>query len=239
MVIQQYQTTNEGLPYIGVNRVPLGFAYYVTSVADNIASGTYGNGVSLELTQQNNVVDFQLLQHWYIVGASGTFYNCTKDDKLDAYLIAPKTLATQGVYGNYVKYNVAQGINMYVPVQQGSGDWHLDLNEKLPNTNILKCVPVPAKNDNGFFDYDFESNTLQVNLNKNGKFNLFDCDLMLFRFANRLHGRSIDGSSVAFIAQDTVGKLIYNFYKIRFSLTTQNQNAWVGIEMHTYVRGNV
>jgi len=231
------EKTSDGLDIFAVNRILSGYSLYIVGRSDNIDAGTFGDGDVIELTKQKNVVDFQLLRHWFACGATAIFEGCSRLDKVSSYLYAP---ATQGLIpregGEYI---IAGGV-LIIYVGEGAGTHDLDLDATVNNNgDVLMCVPVPAAGNTGFFDYDKFSNVIQPNIDQQGGYNLYTIDIDLHSFGNCLHGRKQDGQQAIFQSTDVVGKLLYNCWKIRFELTAGSEDPWIGIEMTTFCKGNV
>jgi hypothetical protein len=229
--------TSEGLPYNAINRIPGGYTQYPTGRADNIANGTYGDGDILKLDESNTTKHFQLLHHWYAVGAKAIWKGGNFADVMNATLMCPATTGAVEQAGDFDKYQVAPGANMFIPAEIGQGDWDINLAAKLTNTDILKCTPVPSPGNQGWFDYDKWNNVLTVNEDQEGGYNLFDFDINLFKFGNHLFGG--DDRECDFICSDVIGKLLYNSWKIKFELTADTTGVEVGIVMLAFVQKNL
>jgi len=225
--------TAESLPYMAVNRVPAGYTQYPTGRADNITNGTYGDGDILKLDATNDVKYFQLLQHWYAVGATAIWESAKLADSLDAWLICP---ATTGHVEETGDYNITN--YKIIPVAEDTGSYSLDLTAKLTNTDILKCVPVPSVGNQGWFDYAKWDNVLTRNMDQDGGYDLYTVDVTLFRFGNMIFGRGYDGAESVCQCSDVVGKLIYNSWKIKFQLNDDTTGVKCGIDMLTFAKKN-
>lgn len=226
-----------------VNRMEPGYTVYPTGRADNIAAGTYGNGTILKLDNStpgtSNKATFQLLNHWYGIGGRVIWESASLDDTMEAMLVAPASTGLTNATGDYTKYNIGGPYNMIVPVTEGAGDWSIDLTTKLTNTQILKCVPVPAVGPTGWFDYDSVTNVLTRNMSQAGNCNLYDFDINLFRFANAVFGRKQDGAETHLESSDVIGKLLYNTWQIRFTLNVVTTGVRCGVVITTATKKNV
>lgn len=197
------------------NRVPNGYSLYVTGEADNITNGLYGGGEELFFSSSEKERDFQLLNHYYAIGARAHWNaSCDIDNFFSATLIAPASSGATQTTGDFTKVNLGGSNNIFVPVAVGAGDWSMDLTDTLANTNILKATPVPSTGNQGWFDYDSDTNTLNVNSSQMGGYNLFDFDINLHAFGRKIWGMS-NGTS-EFDVPDLVGKLLFNTWKIHF-----------------------
>lgn len=220
------------------NRIPLGYTVYPTGRADNIANGTYGNGTKLKFDANTTSASFQMLSHWYGIGGRLIWESATLDDEVSATLIAPATTGLTQTTGDYTKVNIAGPYNKIKPVTEGTGDWSLDLTAKLTNTQILKCTPVPTAGNTGWFDYNSDTNVLTRNMTQTGGYDLYDFDVNLFKFANTIYGRKQDGAESILEATDVIGKLLFNSWKITFTLTPVTQGVRCGIIITTATKKN-
>lgn len=236
--MQIFPSTSDGLPYSATNRVLGGYSQYCTSKADNIAAGTYGDGASLSFDSANLIKYFQLNHHWFVVGAEAVFEDCSRLDLMNAEMVAPATEGLTEMEGG--DFELAGGV-LIVPVAEGTGTHDLDLDATWGgHGHVLKCVPVPAAGNNGFFDYDKWANYITPNLDQKGGYNLYNIDVSLHRFANELFGRAGNGSSKKCESADVVGKLIYNFWKLKFQAAFNTAGSpWMGIEMQVFVKKNL
>lgn len=199
------------------NRVPNGYSLYVTGASDNITTGDYGTGNKLKFDSTNPTRNFQLLEHYYAIGARVTWESCTIDNYFTATLIAPASTSPINQTGDYNKIEVipSSGLNIIIPTTPGTGSWDLDLTSKLTNTNVLKSTPVPAPGNTGYFDYDSPTNTLTVNTLGTGGYNLYDFDINLHSFGRYVWASSANGSIAELDVSGLVGKMLYNSWKIK------------------------
>lgn len=236
------QTNLDFRDIVAVNRIAAGYTVYQTASGDDCVNGVYGGGGRMLLTATSGTGDMQFLNHFYIFGGRVVWEGATLDDQINAWLIASPTTGLSNVAGNFNKVPVAGIGNLIVPAAvPGTGAWSLDLTAKIPNTNILQCTPVPSAGNNGYFDYDSANNVLTVNAQGKGGYNLFDAEVKLFKFANKCFGRKQDGAESVMESSDVVGKLLYNSWKIRFTLTPSSGNLVVraGVAITTAVKQNV
>lgn len=246
-VAQLVETTapkTEDMRDIGVvNRIPLGFTIYPTGRADNITNGTYGDGVKLKFTDvtpgTTDKATIQFLSHWYGIGGRIIWESASLEDEMNAVLVAPASTGWTNSTGDYNKYNVGGPYNMLIPVAEGTGAWTVNLTTKITNTQILKSTPVPAAGNVGWFDYNSETNVLTRNMTQTGGYNLYDFDINLFRFANTIYGRKQDGAESLLEATDVVGKLLYNSWQIRFTLTAVTAGVKCGVIVTTAIKKNI
>lgn len=198
------------------NRIPPGYSLSVRGEADDIANGAYGDGLELHFDSSNKDKTVQLLNHYYIIGARAIWENCSLDNYFKARLYAPATVGTNAT-GDFTKAATGLGFNMFVPLQTpDSGDWDLDLTEKLTNTNILKNALVPVAGNTGFFDYDSDTNVITPNYTMEGGYNLYDVDINLHSFGRKVWGRAGSGSQSGLDVSGLVGKKMFNFWKLQF-----------------------
>lgn len=234
--------TPDKRPINAINRIASGYTVYPTGISDNILTGSYGTGIELKLIgtdSSTKTKDFQLLDHYYGIGGRLIWENACLDDYIEAFLIAPATIGLTNSTGDFNKYSLGGGLNMIIPASPGTGLWTMDLTAKRTNTQILKAVPVPAVGNNGYFDYNSDTNIITPNYNAQGGYNLFDFDIKLFAFCRKVWGRKQDGSESTIEVTDVIGKLLYNSWIIRFNLVTSNPLCKAGIIMTTAVKGNV
>lgn len=217
------QAKEDKRPLVATNRIPEGYTLYFTGTADDISNGVAGAGDDLlldgsSLAGGSNKATFQLLNHYYLVGAKcfasgvtiGTHY-------ITARLYAPATTGLTQTTGDYNKSSLGGGMNMIVPVSAGTGSWDLDLTATLPNTQILRAVPVPVAGNTGWFDYDKTNNVITRNMSQTGGYNLYDFDVDLHYFVRK---GWLTSGEIQISAEDTVAKQQFNFWKIEFELNT-------------------
>jgi hypothetical protein len=157
-------------------------------------------------------------------------------DSVTATLIAPATTGLTQATGDYTKYNIGGPYNVVIPVTPGAGNWSLDISAKL---TILKCTPVPAVGNAGWFDYNSDTNILTRNITQTGNCNLYDFDVNLFSFARKIWGRKQDGAETLLEATNVVGKLLYNSWQIRFQLDNSTTETKCAVIMTTAMKKNI
>ena len=221
----------DGLPTQSLNRIPFGYTIYETGISDDVVAGTYGGGTPLLLDKDNLTVDFRMANNWFVIGADATW--CSKTlirDYIDAVLMAPATVGTNGAGFDYTKVATGLGFNVFVPTPPGAGDWDIDHTTQLhTGKEFLSVTPVPVAGNTGFFDYDKSSCHLVINSEQKGGYNLYDVDLPLFQFGRNLWG--MDGGGIKiFKENEVVGKLIYSNWLIRFSLHIHDLGSRTGVE---------
>jgi len=236
-ITQNDPKTPDNRTIVAVNTAPPGYSLYFTSKGDDIAQGKTKLGPRLLLDSENPAKSFQLLEHFYIIGGRAKWEGAKLDDSITAVLMAPKTEDhSLGGDEDYLLANTGLGGNILIPTPAGTGTHGIDLAAKKPNTNILKAVPVPAPNADGWFDYDSESNELSKNMDQKGLYNLFDFDIPLFTYVNELWGS--DNSKDEFELANIVGKLMLNCWRFDVIITPQTQGARCGISMTVAVKSN-
>lgn len=201
---------------VSISGVPAGYSLYATGIADDIDNGTFGGGVTLSFTDVNNEKQFQLLNHFYILGSRSVWEGCSINNYFDVKIVASATTGLTNTSGDFNKVQVPGG-NLIVPAAEGAGAWDMDLDAKFTNTAILKATPVPVAGGNGWFDYNSDLNVITVNQNQTGGYHLLDFDRDLHYSARHGWGTSIDGGSNELNLLNLVGKLIYNSWKIQFN----------------------
>jgi hypothetical protein len=242
-LLKDYYTPNpkteDNRDIVAINRIPPGYTVYPTGSGDAIQAVGYAAGADLKFDADNKVRRLQMLDHWYGIGGRIIWEGADLDDHIGAILKAPATTGTN-TPGDFIKVATVLGFNVYVPTAPGSGDWNLNLTEKFSGTNVLKCVPVPATGNNGFFDYDSSANVISVNSQQKGGYNLYDAELPLFRFANKCWGRKQDGAETSLEIPDVIGKMLYNQWVVEFTLTTDKlAGIKVGLIMISAVKKNI
>lgn len=199
------------------NRVPNGFTLYVTGTADAISAGGYGAGDDMQFSSSNQTRDFQLLEHYYAIGARAIWKNCDIDNYFNATLVAPASSGAAEQAGDFDKYEIipSSGLHMFIPTAEGEGDWDMDLAETFTGTNVLKATPVPAAGNNGWFDYNSSTNVLTPNMSQEGGYNLYDFEVNLHALGRKVWGSPLNGAVSELDVSDLVGKLLFNTWKIR------------------------
>ena len=235
--------TEDARDIIVINCIPLGYTIYPTGQGDNITNGTYGDGDKILLTDvtpgTTDKATLQFLSHWFGIGGRVIWESASVLDEMNAMLVAPATTGAVEQAGDYDKYALGGGANMFIPATPGAGAWDIDLTAKLTNTDILKCTPVPAAGNTGYFDYNSATNVLTVNSGGAGGYNLYDFDVNLFRFANTIFGRKQDGAESLLEASDVIGKLLFNCWQIRFTLDATTTGVKCAVIITTAIKKNI
>lgn len=199
------------------NRVPNGYSLYICGESDDIINGVYGNGDLLQFDSSNKTRYFQLLNHYYAIGARATWKNCDLSNYFNATLVAPATTGLTNVTGDFDKVNLGGSLNLIKPVTAGTGAWNMSLVAKLTNTNILKATPVPVPGNNGWFDYNSSTNLLTPNMNQTGGYNLYDFEVNLHAFGRKVWGTPEQGGRSDLDVTGLIGKLLFNSWKIKIN----------------------
>jgi hypothetical protein len=239
---EEFARVREPIKLVADNRLPPGYTVYPTGIADALQASGYRAGTALKFDANNKVRRFQMLNHWYGIGGRAIWEGADLDDYLNGFLKAPATSHGVNTAGDFNKYAVGGGINMFTPAAPGAGAWSLSLTEKHTGTQVLKCVPVPSSTGTGFFDYDSQTNVIAVNATQTGGYNLFDTELTLHCFGAGCWGAKSNGGSAETKLEipGVVGKLLFNSWVIEFTLvTTKTADIKVGFIMITGVKGNV
>jgi hypothetical protein len=232
--------TDDSRDIVATNRIPAGYTIYFTGVSDNIANGTYANGGDLKMDSSSKTIYYQSLGNYLLVGGRVIWQGADMSDYVDGTLIAPASTGATNVAGDFNKYNIGGPYNMFIPSAPGAGAWSMDINAKLPNTQILKCTPVPATGNNGWFNYNQDTNSLSVSADQKGGYNLYDFDVNLFKFCSKLWGKKQDGSETLLEASDVIGKILFNSWKIKMVLTTaKSDTISVGVVLTTAAKKNL
>lgn len=228
------------IPLVSINRIPPGYTIYPTGKADALQASGYRAGVPLTFDAANKTRRFRLNGHWFGIGGRLIWQGADLADYMKAFLKAPATVHGVNSAGDFNKYNLGGPYNVYIPAAPGAGAWSLDLVAVHTGTSVLKCVPVPASGNNGWFDYDSLTNVVTVNATQTGGYNLYDFDVTLFCFADGIWGRKQDGAESSLEIPDVVGKLLFSTWVIDFELVTvKTETIGVGLVMITAVKGNV
>jgi len=225
-----------------INRIPAGYTVYPTGIADDITNGNYGGGTKLKMDSTTTFVELQMLDHYYAIGGRAIWENAHLDCYMDAKLCAPASTGLTNVTGDFIKYNVGGPYNLIAPVSAGTGDWDIDLTATQTNTSILKCVPVPSSGNNGFFDYNSDTNVITPRLDQKGGYDLYDFNIDLFAFCRYCWGKAGNGSETLLDIPNVIGKLLFNFWKIRFDLKHDGgtlSTEKIGLVMILAAKGNV
>lgn len=225
-----------------VNRIPAGFTIYPTGQGDLHQASGYRLGDRLVFDGLTNTTKrFRMMSPWYVIGGrlvwgSGADFT----DLMNAQLKAPATSHAVQQAGDFDKYSLGGGLNVFIPAAPGQGAWDLDLTATHTGTTVLKAVPVPVAGNTGWFDYDPWTQTLTVNASQQGGFNLYDFEATIFYFASSIPGVPVTGHEMMLDIPDVVGKLLYPQWEIEFSLVTTKELAISSaIVMIVAVKSNV
>ncbi len=182
---------SDNRPFIAPNMFPLGHLTQFVGVADDIVNGVVAGGNLLVMSSsavEEKSLDVQFLSKFYLAGGAASWKGCIAGDWVSFSLHAPATVGTSNPgAGVYDKYPLGGGMNMYIPNATQTGDWDLDLTEKLnENVAFTKVIPVPASNQDGFFDCDPDTNVVTLNTTQAGRYNLFDFDVPMHTFVQKV-----------------------------------------------------
>ena len=178
-----------------------------------------------------------MLDHFYLVGAQVFADGITVGNHyISAQLHAPASVGLTNTTGDYNKQALGGGMNMIVPVSEGTGSWSMDLDAKQANTNILKATPVPVAGNNGWFDYDKDTNILTRNMDQEGGYNLYDFGIPIHHFARRAW---IHDGFAKVTAEGTVAKQLFNFWQIKFELNTSLLGPTATVLLEVATKKNV
>jgi len=171
-------------PFFTPDMFPAGTIAVFADCADNATTGVRWAGDRFQVSansEGDTVFEAQFIDLLYLVGGDMVRKNGTIGDYAKHKIYCPATAGTENVgAGDFDKFQVATSCNMYVYVSTGDGDWDLNLTEKLnANVNFTKAVPVPCVPGTGWFDYNPTTDTLVVNPDHAGSYNLFDFDVYL------------------------------------------------------------
>lgn len=235
---------------VATNRIAAGYTQYITGRSDDVGNDSFGTGVKLKFDKNNTTCTFEQINHYYIIGAKGYFNSeCTIDDEMKAVMIAPGSTGWSdngSNTGNANKVEIAPSSGLYilVPAPLNDGNIDLDLSTfRTGSTKVLANTPVPKAGNDGYFNYDGDSNTITAVSNPtspDGGFNLYTFDITLHRFAESVYGgpdRLCD-----FEASDIVGKRLWNFWKIVLTFEPENgtsRNPEIAVTFNLGVKGNV
>jgi len=109
---------------------------------------------------------------------------------VDVY--APASPVSAGGTQNCNLTSIGPSMNMIVPVAPGSGSHEVDLAAKVGNSNVTVVTPVTAYNNDGYFNYDMDSGEVTIAPSGDGGYNLFDFQLNLTRYLNKVRIRAED-----------------------------------------------
>lgn len=241
--IEGVTPTLSKLPTVN-NRIPDGYSIYGVGESDDIVNGSYGEGDPLQFNNTTNEREFQLLKHYYAIGARAVWKNCDIDNYFNATLLAPATTAFTNATGDYDKVEIipSSGLHLFKPVDVGTGSWNGDLTSTLTNTPILKGTPVPVAGNTGWFDYDPSSNILTANSSQTGGYNLYDFDVNLHAFGRKIWGTNLNGGITGIDIPDLVGKLIFNTWKVKLTLGLEGgllSTNKAAITVYVGIQGNI
>ena len=209
LIVRSISETNPTVKDFNENRVLVSIGMFPDfmnpvffSRGDNFAAGTRGDGDLLVVshahgeTTKTTIVEF--VDPIQLIGATLRAYNTNIADTIsfEAYAPASPVSATTPGTGNCILHNVGFG-NVIVPFANGTHN--VDLTAPINNnlagepgqpTLVAAVVPVPATDDithmpNGYFNYDDATGAVTP-ANGNGKYNLFDVAVPLFRYVNSM-----------------------------------------------------
>lgn len=201
-------SSEDNRPYVAPNLFPAGYLTQYVGVADDVENGVVGGG-NLLVLQSSQVEEVtlvvQFITKWYLAGGAASWKGAVAGDWVKFHLKAPATAGESNPgAGVFDKYQVAPGLNMFIPNATQQGDWDLDLEETLnANVPFTKVVPVPASKDTngdytGFFDWDPDTGVVMLNASQKGRYNLFDQVIPLHPFVQKvpLLGDSVESFTV-------------------------------------------
>jgi hypothetical protein len=237
--LSSFAKVREPIDLVAVNRIAPGFTVYKTGKSDGVATSPgYRTGDYLLFDASNTSKRFQMKNAWFLLGGTIIWEGADLDDSMGAKLIAPATVGVNSA-GDFNKYALGGGANMYVPAAPGAGAWTLDLAAVHTSTSVLKCCPVPSTTNTGYFDYDVDTNVLTVNTGATGGYNLFDFELTMMHLAYGIWGKKYDGAETSLDVTEVVGKTLLPNWIVQIDLTTVKVSGIkVGVLMTTAVRGN-
>jgi len=223
---------------MSINRIPPGYTVYPTGKGDLLQASGYRAGDRLVFTPSDTTKRFRIMSPWYIIGGRLFWSGSDFNDDMEAWLKAPATSHAVNQAGDFNKYALGGGANMFVPASPGQGAWDLDIGAKYTGTNILKAVPVPVAGNTGFFDHDPAAQTLTVNASQTGGYNLYDFEATLICLAYSIFG--LDGERQLDVA-DVIGKLLFPQWELELKLNTAKLPGTVSsaIVILSATKGNV
>lgn len=182
----------DGKPLFAPNRFSQGIMTNRTGVGDDVENGIRFGGefINFDITTSGeHYLTVQFIEPTEVAG--GSFYAWEGSEMYDhlsfeVNVDATPSVLTSGI-GNMSKFPIFEGapVNIYVPTV--SGDWTIDLSETLnENVKFTKATPVPNPYKTGFFDYNGLTNTLTVNTNQKGQFDLYDFPMRLGQFMTKI-----------------------------------------------------
>lgn len=163
---------------------------YFNGRSDDVTNNLKLRGTRMDLSQSGvgtNSLTWQYVKRIWIAGGNLIYSGAVLGDWIRYQIYAPATEGTSNPgAGVYDKYQIGASAYMYIPNATQEGDWDLNLTEKLNgNVDFTKVVPIPSGGD-GFFDYDFNSDSgdVTLNVNQTGNAYLFDFDFVLLEVIN-------------------------------------------------------
>jgi len=178
-------------PYYAPNMFPSGHLTQFTGIYDDVENGVESGGdligiSSSETEEASQTIRF--IRQFYLGGGAAVWKGAVFGDWVSLALFGPATAGTSNEgAGVYDKYPIGAGMNMYIPNATQTGDWDLNLSEKLnENVSFTKVVPIPATAQDGFFNYDKSTGVVTLNPTQTGKYNLFDFKVPLHVFVNKV-----------------------------------------------------
>jgi hypothetical protein len=166
----------------------LGTYMNVPGVADDIENGTRFGGADLKgeaTAQGEDSFEYQLMEIVGMIGIHGIYENATFGDWVGFEVYAPTqpsgVITSNDTSGAYDKQALGGGVSRFVPHDQESTRWDLDITSKYnANVDFTKAVVAPAAvANNGYFDYNTITNTLTLNSSGTGKYDIYDSAIML------------------------------------------------------------
>lgn len=164
---------------------------------DDEVNGGFENGKFFTCTNDGHAdgktetLTFRFNRWLYLLGGQGQALNAQTKTGVgqggDYVRYVPKAPATPSTSnpgaGAYSKLAIGGGVSMFVPAGTpgaGAADFDLNLSEKFnANVDFTKVVPVSAPLDDGFFDWDCDTDVVTLNSSKAGGYNLFDSEIVL------------------------------------------------------------
>lgn len=162
-----------------------------TGCGDDITNGLRNGGTDFKQSISSAGsydISFQFMENVDIAGGGVIHTGGNLGDYIHYGISAPATAGTENTgAGAFDKYNIGGPYNMFVPNGTGTGNWDVDLEETLnANVSFTKAVPVPASGGDGFFDYNRDTGSLTLNATQTGGYNLFDFEILMARFINKV-----------------------------------------------------
>lgn len=191
MFIKQGPETIDGKPLQTINMFPEGVFAQFNGSADDVANGLKHGGSRFHVSSsaiETASLEWQFITPLWLAGGAISSAGHNPNDHLSYLVKAPASPATNNPgAGAYDKFPIGGGANMFIPNATATGDWDLNLTEKLnANVAFTKVSPVPAAQGDGFFDYDFTTEAVTLNAGQKGNCNLFDVELTIARYINKM-----------------------------------------------------